>query len=231
MRFVCAFFLLVGSAFGQTVMDLSVAQGATKIITKEMGVVRPTQSTSNIAGTLIVQAGAKIEMPSNTWINLQWSGTIDFRGTQAEPINIYPASGATWYGFQNSYRTSASRPRLWMSWVNISGTAGSFSNSAIEVTYCNVLLNEVCVTTPRVSANGKALRAMNFWGGTTSTGVKLDCTGIVSNCKFIGSTTGVSDSGKSLVFDNCEALDVLTPFVWQPFATPQHFYQRFSVER
>lgn len=223
--------MLCSMAFGQTVVDLSVPQGTTKIITKEMGVVRPAQSTSSISGTLIVQAGAKIEMPYNGWLNLQWSGTIDFRGTQAEPINISAIPGTTWCGFQNSYRTSASRPRLWMSWTNISGTAGSFTNSAIEVTYCNVILNEVCITTPRVDGSGKALKGMNFWGGTTSTGVVMDCTGVVSNCKFIGSTTGVSDSGKSLVFDNCEALDVVTPFVWQPIINKTQLYHRFSVER
>ena len=229
MKTLVCFLLLVGSAMAQTVIDLSVPQGTTKTITKEMGVVRPLVSQSNIDGTLIVEAGARIEMTAGSGINLRWSGTIDFRGTEAEPINIYPVAGATWRGFTNSYRTSASRPRFWLSHTNISGASGT--SSAIELTYCQLMLSEVTIATARTDSLGRALRGMQLFGGTTSTGIVLDCTGLVTNCTFIGSTTGVTDHGKSVVFDNCQAVDVVTPFTWQPTTTRLQTYHRFSVSR
>jgi len=231
MRFLAAFLMLCSVGFSQTVMDLSVPQGTTKRITKAMGVVKPLWGNSNIDGTLIVEAGSKIEMTAGSGINLRYSGTIDFRGTQAEPIDIYPVAGATWRGFQNSYRTSVSRPRFWMSWTNISGTSGSISTAAIELTYCQIILNEVSIATARVDASGKALRGMQLFGGTTSTGVVLDCIGVVSNCTFVGSTLGVSDMGISIVYDNCQAVDVITPFAWQARASQTQLYHCFSVER
>lgn len=236
MRFLTAFLLLIGSAFGQTVVDLSSSLPTTvKTITKAMGVVRPHSQNTNIYGKLILEPGAILEMPQYGYLTVQFSGVIDCRGTEAEPVTIRAQNGVVWSGVKSWYRqTGKYRPQITMTYTNLTGLVGGHVNAAIEADYTVLFLDNVSITMPSVRPDGLGKTTgigcgNNMYNSTT--GITYNCTGIVSNCKLNGMTTGVRDVGRTVDFIDIETTDVLTPFVWQPYATPQHPYHRFSVER
>ena len=234
MRFVAAFLMLVSVGFSQTVMDLSSSLPTTvKTITKEMGVVRPISQNTNIYGKLILEPGAILEMPQFGYLTVQFSGAIDCRGTESEPVIIRAQNGVTWCGVKSWYRqTGKYRPQITMTYTNMTGLVGCFVNGAIEADYTLLFLDNVSITMPPTSQLGKTTGIVlgnNMYNSTT--GITYNCTGIVSNCKLNGMTTGIRDVGRTVDFIDIETIDVLTPFAWQPYATPQHFYHRFSVER
>ena len=234
MRFLTAFLMLVSVGFGQTVMDLSSSSpSVTKTVTKAMGVVRPSSANINIYGKLILEAGAILEMPSNSSLTAQFSGVIDCRGTAEEPVTIRSQSGVTWCGIRSFYRQTGSyRPQITLTHTNMTGLSGGFQNAAIEAQYAVIFMDNVTITMPRNNQFGPT-KAIELGPNMTNstTGITYNCTGIISNCRLIGMTSGIADKGKSVDFIDIETVDVVTPFVWQWYATPQHFYHRFSVER
>lgn len=233
MRFVCAFLLLCSVAFGQMVMDLNVPQLTTKIVTKEMGIVRPLYAASTIQGTLIVQPGAIIELPSNGNLRVDFRGTLDCRGTATEPVTIREQSGVRWSQIDTNYRSGSYRPTILMTYTNLSGAGNGAGASTIFANHALVMLDNVSIDMPKVNASGKTLTAMSFGPNiyNATLGVTFNCTGIVSNCRFNGMTFGVRDLGKTVDFIDVECFNVDTPFVWQPVATQPQLYHRFSVER
>lgn len=233
MRFLTAFLLLCSVAFGQTVMDLNVPQLTTKIVTKEMGVVRPLYGASTVQGTLIVQAGAIIEMPANGNLRVDFRGTLDCRGTQAEPVTIREQSGVTWSQIDTNYRSGSYRPAIFMTYTNLSGAGAGVGLSTIFANHALVMLDSVSITMPKTSASGKLLTGMSFGPNiyNATLGITYNCTGVVSNCKINGSTYGILDRGRTVDFIDVECFDVATPFVWQPVVGQTQLYHRFSVER
>lgn len=233
MRFLAAFLLLIGSAFGQTVMDLNVPQLTTKIVTKEMGVVRPLYGASTIGGTLIVQPGAIIEMPANGNLRVDFRGTLDCRGTATEPVTIREQSSVVWSQIDTNYRSGSYRPTILMTYTNLSGAGNGIGYSTIFANHALVMLDNVSITMPKTSASGKSLTGMSFGPNiyNSTLNITYNCTGIVSNCKVNGSTYGILDRGKTVDFIDVECYDVTTPFVWQPVVGQTQPYHRFSVER
>lgn len=236
MRFVCAFLLLCSAVSAQTVMDLSSNLPTTvKTVTKEMGVVRPSSSNTNIYGKLILEPGAILEMPQYGSLTVQFSGAIDCRGTEAEPVTIRAQNGVVWSGVKSWYRQTGNyRPKITMTYTNLTGLVGGYVNGAIEADYTVLFLDNVSITMPSTRGDGLGKTTGIALGNgmyNATTGITYNCVGIVSNCKLNGMTTGIRDVGRTVDFIDIETTDVLTPFVWQPYATPQHFYHRFSIER
>lgn len=233
MRFLAAFLMLVSVGFGQTVMDLNVPQLTTKTITKEMGVVRPLYGASTIQGTLIVQAGAIIEMPPNGNLRVDFRGTLDCRGTATEPVTIREQSGGRWNQIDTNYRSGSYRPTILMTYTNLSGAGNGVGLATIFANHALLMLDNVSIDMPKTNASGKTLTAMSFGPNiyNATLGVTFNCTGIVSNCKVNGMTFGVRDLGKTVDFIDVECFNVDTPFVWQPVVGQTQVYHRFSVER
>jgi len=236
MRFVCAFLMLCSVACGQTVMDLSSSLPTTvKTIAKAMGVVRPSSSNTNIYGKLVLEAGSVLEMPQYGSLTVQFSGAIDCRGTEAEPVIIRAQNGVAWSGIKSWYRqTGKYRPQITMTYTNLTGLVGGNVNGGIEADYTVLFLDNVSISMPSTRPDGLGKTTGIALGNgmyNATTGITYNCVGIVSNCKLNGMTTGILDTGRTVDFIDIEATDVLTPFLWQYYATPQHFYHRFSVER
>lgn len=231
LSLVCGL-MLPQAVFGQTVFDISSGSASvTKTITKAMGVVRPLNVSSSIFGKLILEPGAILEMPASGWINVQWGGTLDCRGTAAEPVTIR-ASGTSWAAIITNYRQSASRPQIIMTHTNITGAIGGGARSAIEANHCSLLMDNVSITMPRADTSGRGYIAMNLGPNfRTSTGQLIDCVGVVSNCKFIGMTTGVYARGDEVDFIDCEAINCREPFNWQPIVGIEKPYHKFSTSR
>jgi len=233
MRFLTAFLMLVSVGFGQTVVDLNVPQLTTKIVTKEMGIVRPLYGASTIQGTLIVQAGAIIELPANGNLRIDFRGTLDCRGTQADPVTIREQSGARWNQIDTNYRSGSYRPTILMTYTNLSGAGNGVGASTIFANHALVMLDNVSITMPKTNLAAKQTTGMSFGPNIYNSilNITYNCTGIVSNTKVNGSTFGISDRGKTVDFIDVECFNVDTPFVWQPVATQPQLYHRFSVER
>lgn len=232
MRFVFALLFLASSAMAQTTFDISSGSASvTKTITKAMGVVRPLNTSSNIYGKLILEPGAVLEMPLSGLINVQFGGTIDCRGTAAEPVTIR-ASGASWAGIITYYRASASRPQIIMTHTNITGALGVGSRTTIDASHCVVMMDNVSITMPRADVNNRGYTGIKLGPNiVTSTGQLLDCIGVISNCKFRGMLTGVVCYGDQVDFIDCEAINCSEPFNFQPYATIEKPYHKFSVSR
>lgn len=233
MRFVFAFLCLASSAMAQTTFDISSGSSSvTKTITKAMGVVRPLNSSSNIYGKLIIEPGAILEMPAGGSIQVQFGGTLDARGTAAEPVTIRSQAGVSWQRIITYYRATASRPQILATHTNISGAIGGTLRTAIEAQHAVLMLDNVSITMPRTDASGRGYTAMNLGPNmTTSTGQILDCVGVISNCKFVGMQTGILCFGDLVDIIDCEAINCKEPFNFQPYATIEKPYHFFSVGR
>ena len=233
MRFLAAFLMLCSVGFGQTVVDLNVPQLTTKTITKEMGIVRPLYGASTIQGTLIVQPGAIIEMPVNGNLRIDFRGTLDCRGTQAEPVTIREQSGVRWNQIDTNYRSGSYRPTILMTNTNLSGAGNGAGASTIFANHALVMLDNVSITMPKTNLAAKQTTAMSFGPNiyNATLNITYNCTGIVSNCRLNGMTFGVRDLGKAVDFIDVECFNVDTPFVWQPVVGQTQVYHRFSVER
>ena len=174
-------------------------------------------------------------MPQYGSLTVQFSGAIDCRGTEADPVIIRAQNGVVWSGIKSWYRqTGKYRPQITMTYTNLTGLIGGNVNGGIEADYTVLFLDNVSIAMPSTRPDGLGkttgiVLGNNFYNSTT--GITYNCTGIVSNCKLNGMTTGIRDVGKTVDFIDIETTDVLTPFVWQPIASQPQLYHRFSVER
>lgn len=232
MKTLVCFLLLVGSAAAQTTIDLNVASGGTKTLTKAMGVIRPLRVASTVYGKLILEAGVVVEMPKDGYIEfLNGGAVLDCRGTATEPVTIRSQGTGEW-GQVSFIGNGTKRPQFVATYTDLVGCRGRVRQAGINATNCLIALDHVTVSMPRTNAILTPTVGISMGPATfSSTGVLLDTFGVMSNCTIIGASTGVVQLGDDVEIIDMETFGVKDPYIFQPSATTEKPYHRFSVSR
>lgn len=206
MKTLVAFLLLVGSAMAQTTLtSIGVSSTtATLTLTKAMSPITVTGPVNVVRGTLVIEAGVEIIMPSGGSITINGTGKIFVRGTELEPCLIRSASPAVlWQGIVCNDTSSTSDPRVSLqNLVLVNGGSGIAPSVLNLCGDCE--LNNVDVYASRVNLSSTPITGIRVGGGVIR--------GVVSNCYVEGSTTGIVVSN-GLAVINSEIRNTVTPVV------------------
>lgn len=232
MKTLIAFLLLVSSAMAQTTIDLNVASGGTKTLTKAMGVIRPLRVASTVYGKLILEAGVIIEMPKDAYIEFLNGGAVfDCRGTATEPVTIR-SQGVDHWGQISFVGNGSKRPQFVATYTDFVGCRGWGRPAGINCTNCVIAIDHVTISMPRLTPRLIPTIGISMGPATlSSTGVLLDTFGVISNCTIIGASTGVVQLGDDVEIIDMETFGVKDPYIFQPSSTTEKPYHRFSVSR
>lgn len=231
MKTLVCFLLLVSSAMAQTTIDLNVASGGTKTLTKAMGVIRPLRVASTVYGKLILEAGVVIEMPKDGKIDFFNGGAFfDCRGTATEPVTLR-SQGADPWG-QIKFIGTSKRPQFVATYTDFVNCRGWTRPIGIDALNCSIALDHVTISMPRLDARLVPTIGINMGPATfNASGVFLDTFGVISNCTITGASTGVFQAGDNVEIIDMETFGVKDPYIFQPSATSEKPYHRFSVSR
>lgn len=232
MKILIAFLLLASSAMAQTTVDLNVASGGTKTLTKAMGIIRPLRMASTVYGKLILEAGVVIEMPKDGYIEfLNGGAVLDCRGTATEPVAIR-SQGTDGWGQLSFIGSNSNRPKFIATYTDLVNCRGRIRPAGINCANCLIALDHVTISMPRFNPFSISTIGISMGPATySSTGVLIDTFGVISNCTIIGASTGVVQLGDDVDIIDMETFNVKDPYIFQPSGTTEKPYHRFSVSR
>lgn len=206
MKTLVAFLLLVGSAAAQTTLtSIGVSNTtATLTLTRAMSPITVTGPANLVRGTLIIEAGVEVIMPSGGSITVNGTGKIFVRGTELEPCLIRSANPTIlWQGVVCNDTSSTSDPMV--SLQNLVLVNGGSGVSPCVLTLCgDCQLNNVDVYTSRVNLSATPITGIRVGGGVIR--------GVISDSYVEGPTTGIV-VGNGLAVSNTEIRNTVTPVV------------------
>lgn len=206
MKTLVCFLLLVSSAMAQTTLtSIGVSSTtATLTLTRAMSPITVTGPGNLVRGTLIIEAGVEVIMPSGGSISINGTGKVFVRGTELEPCLIRSASPAIlWQGIVCNDTSSTSDPRV--SLQNLVLLNGGSGLAPSVLTLCgDCELNNVDIYASRVNLSSTAITGIRVGGGVIR--------GVITNSYVDGPTTGIV-VGNGLAVLNTEIRNTVTPVV------------------
>lgn len=198
MRFVCAFLMLVGSAFGQTYYSsLNVLTGVTKTLTKA-GSPHVFTGQINVYGTLVVEAGVEIVFPKAARINL-WRGDqtqLWINGTGLEPVLIR-STGGQWGGISVVSSSTKAVVRI----ANcVFDNVGS-STSSLDLRNSDVIMQSSMLNVVQPVGSTTAITAISC--GTS--------VGLISDCEIRGGAIGIRLGSSQVIVDQVDVFGATNP--------------------
>jgi len=203
MRFLAAFLMLAGSAFGQTNVGSPFISGTVRY-TKAMspisfGLIRIA------SGHLIIDPGVEmIATSSNSQFQLinGSSSTLSILGDESNPVTIRSGGAYSWRGITNTIRST--RPRIEIANAMLLGLGSQ--SKAIELFDADFLFTNSVFQGSRLTSTG-----------TTTTGfINSRNSGAFVNCLIDGFTNGAVIT-KGVVLQDTDIRNTVTPIT-----TPQN---------
>ena len=198
MRFLAAFLMLVGSAFGQTYYStLNIQAGTTATLTKA-GSPHLFSGQINVYGTLVIEAGAEVVFPKSARINL-WRGSqtqLWINGTGLEPVLIRSVGGQ-WGGVSVVSSSTKAVVRI----------ANCVFDNVGSSLYCFDLRNS------DVIMQSSLVNVVQPVGSTTAI-TAISCgtsVGLTSDCEIRGGAVGVRLGSSQVVVDQVDVFGATNP--------------------